>query len=168
MSKVENKNGWMYKVLTHEDRQKWAADTLQWIDAKRTFGTTEDADKKLAEMYGGLIDGTHMELQTFSSEPIIPNVARKVSASRELHFKDGESWLAYNKAYGRFAPTEGWLNNMRTSANHYGLMKIFGSRPKENYGEIYTYALNRTLGTAEGEDLKNWKFALDNRFASVS
>jgi hypothetical protein len=169
MRKAANPTGWMYKGFTEADRQKWASDTLQWIDAKRTFGTTEDADKKLAQMYGGLIDGTHMELQTADTGPIIPNVAGKVSAARELHFKDAESWLAYNQAYGRFQnPAEGWLYNMRSSANHYGLMKIFGSRPKENYGEVYAYALNKTLGTPEGKDLKDWKPALDNRFASVS
>jgi hypothetical protein len=45
---------------------------------------------------------------TFQDGPIIPNVAGKVSATRELHFKDAESWLAYNKAFGRFRrPTAG-------------------------------------------------------------
>jgi hypothetical protein len=163
-----SENTLLYRGFTEADRAQWAADTVKWLNLKRTFGTAEDADKKLAEMYGGLLTGSHMEMQSYSAEPIIPNVAGQVSASKELHFKDAESWLAYNEKYGRFSPTDGWLYNMRQSANHYGLMKMFGSKPKENYGEVYAYALNKTLGTAAEEDLKKWKFALDNRFGEVS
>jgi hypothetical protein len=57
---------------------------------------------------------------------------------------------------------------MRTSANHYGLMKVFGSRPKENFGEILAYAKNKTLGTPERIAIDKWEPALDNRFAVVS
>jgi hypothetical protein len=138
------------------------------LDLKRTFGTTQDADNKLAQMYGGLVTGDHLQMATFQDGPIIPNVAGKVSATRELHFKDAESWLAYNERFGRFSPTDGWLYNMRTAANHYGLMKVFGSRPKENFGELMAYAKNKTMGTAARIDLDTWEAALANRYAVVS
>ncbi len=160
--------GGFRKGFEMKDRMTWAAKTLNWLDAKRTFGTTEDADKKLAEMYGGLVTGDHLQMTTFQDTPIVPNVAGKVSAARELHFKDGESWLAYNKEFGRYSPTDGWLYNMRSSANHYGLMRVFGSRPKEGYGEAMAYAKNKTMGEPARVDLDKWENALNNRYAVVS
>lgn len=158
----------LYKGFTNADRDAWVAKTLPLIDAKRTFGTTVDADKKLAEMYGGLVTGSHMQMQTYAADPIIPNLAAKESAHREIHFKDGESWLAYNKLFGRYTPTQGWVENLRHAANHYGLMRVFGSKPKENYGELMAYARNKTLGTPAEQDLINWTGGLDNRFMVIS
>jgi hypothetical protein len=156
------------QAVQEANRAAWVAHTLPLLDLKRTFGTTQDADNKLAQMYGGLVTGDHLQMATFQDGPIIPNVAGKVSATRELHFKDAESWLAYNERFGRFSPTDGWLYNMRTAANHYGLMKVFGSRPKENFGELMAYAKNKTMGTAARIDLDTWEAALANRYAVVS
>jgi hypothetical protein len=58
--------GTFRKGFEQRDRETWAADTANWIDAKRMFGTAEDADKKLAEMYGGLVTGDHLEMASYS------------------------------------------------------------------------------------------------------
>jgi len=157
-----------FDPLFQEARMAWASKTLQWIDAKRTFGTTVDADKKLAEMYGGLVTGDHLEMTTVSSEPIFGNLARKVSASRELIWKSAEDQLAYMREFGRFGPTDAWLHGMRDSANKYALMKVFGSKPKENFEELLAYAKNRTTGAPERLTLDKWEQALRNRYAVVS
>lgn len=166
--------GGLRKGFEQRDREAWAAFTLQRIDAKRMFGTAKDADKKLAEMYGGLVTGDHLELRQATDEPLFGNVARKVSASREFVWKSPEAMLEYMKRYGRFTPTDGWMYSMRDSANKYALMKVFGSKPKETFEELINYAKNRTMG--EPERLALNKAAPDggqggwlrNRYAVVS
>ncbi|MCC6172077.1 MAG: hypothetical protein IT481_08615 [Gammaproteobacteria bacterium] len=153
--------------FTEDDRRAWVGDVLKWIDAERTFGGQE-ADKALAEMWGGLITGDHLDPVMPADGPIFPNVARKVSASRELHWKDAESQLAYMQKYGRFPPTEAWLHSMNYAADRYGLMKVFGSKPKEGFENLLAYAKNKTKGTAERAELDKWERALRNRYAVIS
>lgn len=161
--------------FTEEDRQAWASFTLPLIDAKRTFGTTEDADKKLAEMWGGLIDGSHMQYVSPVEGQIFPNMARRLSAERQIHFKDADAWLKYNERFGRHSPTETWLHGMSYSADRYGLMRLFGSRPKEGFENYLAYLKNNLRGTEAREELNRWApddpgagGALRNRFAVVS
>lgn len=154
--------------FTEEDRLAWVADTLGWIDAKKTFGGQE-ADQALAKMYGGMIDGSYMQpAMMLQAEPVFPNVARKVSASRDLHWKDGQSWLANNKKYGRFGATDAWLHTMSSAADQYALMKVYGSKPKEGFETDLQYLQNKTMGTAERVELDRWEKALRNRFAVIS
>ena len=158
-----------YKGFTDADRDAWVAKTLPLLNVRRTFGPqAADAQNILMKMYGGLVDGSHLDMTIYSSEPTVANLAAKESAHRVLHFKDAESWLEYNKMFGRFDPTDAWLYNMRTSANHFGLMKLYGSKPRETFGEIVNWAKNSTMGTPAHESVKAWENALDNRFKVVS
>jgi hypothetical protein len=154
--------------LWEEARQAWVAATLPRIDAKRMFGTAEDADKKLAEMFGGLVTGDHLELKTVGEDPRFFNVASHVSAERSFVWKTAEDQLAYMRQFGRYGPTDAWLYGMRDSANKYALLKVFGSKPKEQFEEILAYAMNRLVGKPEKLELQKWEPALRNRYAVVS
>lgn len=156
------------KQLWDEARMAWAAKTLQWIDAKKMFGTAEGADKKLAEMWGGLVVGDHMKLTSAAEDPIFMNVARKVSAEREFVWKSPEAQLAYMKEFGRFNPTEAWLAGMRDSANKYGLMKMFGPLPEKNFEEILAYAKTRMTGDPQKRLFEKREAGLRNRYRLVS
>lgn len=192
---ISNYAGWMFRMahdpdkmrkasnasvfrkgFDPEDRLAWVSDVLGWIDAKRTFGAQE-ADQALAKMYGGLIDGSHLNPAHWSEEPLFPNVARKVSESKDLHWKSGAAALAYNRKYGRFTPTDAWVHGMEKAADQYALMKIFGSKPKEGFETDLSFLYNKTAGTKEGMELRKWapepypgssQGALRNRFAVLS
>lgn len=155
-------------AVREENRRAWVAFVLPRIDARRMFGTAVDADKKLAEMYGGLITGGHGEPITPATEPIFPNLARKVSAERQFVWKSAEAQLEYMREFSRHSPTDAWVHGMQLSANRYGLMKTFGSKPKEGYEELYAWAINQSLGTPAEAELRTWKNALDNRFRVIS
>ncbi|MET4341932.1 hypothetical protein [Bradyrhizobium sp. RT9a] len=160
---------YFYKGFTQADREYWAHMVLHHIDAKRTFGGQwQEADKVLAEMYGGFVTGDHLEMETVSGEPLFTNVARHVSQERTLHWKSADDWLAYNKEFGRHNPTDAWLNSVNKSADHYALMKVFGSKPKENFEEIVAYAKNMAMGKPERLAIDKRENALKNRFAVVS
>jgi hypothetical protein len=122
----------------------------------------------LAEMYGGFVTGDHLEMETVSGEPQVTNVAGLVSHQRTLHWKSADDWLAYNREFGRYTPTDAWLNSVTKSADHYALMKVFGCRPKENFDEIIAYAKNRAMGQLERIAIDKRENALRNRFAVVS
>lgn len=162
--------GYLYKGFTQLDREVWASFVTQHIDAKRTFGTTEDVDKRLAEMYGGFVTGDHYEMVTVPTEadPLFPSAARKVSHERVLHWKSADDWLAYNARFGRHDATDAWLKSVESSANQYAMMKVFGSKPKENFEEILAYAKNKAMGEPERLALDKRETALRNRFAAVS
>ncbi|MGY4460278.1 hypothetical protein [Bradyrhizobium sp. LB13.1] len=85
-------------------------------------------------------------METVSGEPMFTNVARHVSQERTQHWKSADDWLAYNKEFDRHNPTDAWLNSVNKSADHYALMKVFGSKPKENFEEIIAYAKNVAMG----------------------
>jgi hypothetical protein len=160
---------YFYKGFTQADREYWAGFVSRHIDAKRTFGGAwRDADKALGEMYGGFVTGDHLELETVSGEPRMTNVAGQVSHERVLHWKSADDWLAYNKEFGRFNPTDAWLNSVTKSADHYALMKVFGSTPKENFEQIVTYAKNMAVGKPGRLAIDKRENALKNRFAVVS
>jgi hypothetical protein len=165
---TDPKSYW-YKGFTQADREYWAHKVLAHIDVKRTFGGAwQDADKHLAEMYGGFVTGDHLELETVSGEPRMTNVAGLVSHERTLHWKSADDWLAYNKEFGRHNPTDAWLQSVMKSADHYALMKVFGSTPKENFEEIIAYAKNMAMGKPERLAIDKRESALKNRFAVVS
>lgn len=158
------------KGFTQADREAWALTVLGHIDVKRTFGgQAAEADKILAEMYGGFVTGDHLEMETVSGEPMFTNIARHVSQERTLHWKSADDWLAYNRAFGRYDnPTDAWLNSVLKSADHYALMKVFGSKPKEGFEEDLVYAKNMAMGKPERLAVDKREQALRNRFAVVS
>jgi hypothetical protein len=165
---AKDPRGYFYAGFTQADREAWVAFTLQHLDQRRTFGGAE-ADQALAHMYGGFVDGSHMEATlTVTGEPGVPNIASHVSQQRVLHWKDADAWLAYNSRFGRQAPTDAWLHSLESAANHYALMKVFGSRPRENFADIVKYAQDSKMGTPERVAFDKRLPALENRFRVVS
>lgn len=156
------------KGFEQADREYWADFTLRRLDVRRTFGGHDAPDKALAEMYGGFVTGDHLEPETISGDPMFKSVARQVSQQRTLHFKDADSALEYLREFGRYTPTEAWLNSMKSSANHYALMKVFGSKPKEGFENDLAFAKNQTMGTPERAAIDKRERALRVRFDVVS
>lgn len=162
---------YFYRGFAETDRAVWVDTVLKHIDAKRTFGnrSREEVRQALSTMYGGFVTGDHLEMELAPDQKVVgPNIARKVSQERTLHWKSAEDWLAYNKTFGRYSPTDAWLHNVGSSANHLALMKVFGSRPKENFDELLTYAKNKVVGKPERLTLDKREPALRNRYAVVS
>jgi hypothetical protein len=86
---------------------KWINDTFDKLDLKRTFGTSDKqaALDALRQMWGPMRSGDHFDYGKPIDEPLYPSVAKRASATRELHFKSGKDWRAYNDQYGVSSPT---------------------------------------------------------------
>jgi hypothetical protein len=78
-------------------------------------------------------DGNHFDYGKPIEEPLYPNVARKASDSRELHFKSGKDWRAYNERYGVTNATATVVQALAIGARRAALMKEFGTRPAESF-----------------------------------
>jgi hypothetical protein len=120
---------------------KWVADSFDRLDLKRTFGT---ADRQMAldalrQMWGPMRSGDHFDYGKPIEEPLYPNVAKRASANRELHFKSGKDWREYNTQYGVTSPTRTIVQSLNTSARRIALMKEFGTKPAEAFERDLNY-----------------------------
>jgi len=117
--------------------EKWVADTMPRLDLRRTFGTADKqhAQDMLRQMWTPLKNGDHFDYGKPIDEPLHPNVGRMASATRELHFKSGKDWRAYNEQYGVGNPTHTVVQALSIGARRTALMKEFGTRPKEAFDE---------------------------------
>jgi len=114
---------------------KWVHDTFDKLDLKRTFGTSDKqaALDALRQMWSPMRSGDHFDYGKPVEEPLFPNVAKRASATRELHFKSGKDWRAYNDQYGVSNPTHTIVTSLSTAARRTALMKEFGTRPAEAF-----------------------------------
>lgn len=104
-----------------------------WRDFIRPLLDTERTtldDKALREAYVGLVSGDHLKAGAEPTGFVGPrNLAKKASASRVLHFKDADAWLAYNERFGVGTLSEAVLHSLDLAAQNVGLMRVFGTNP---------------------------------------
>lgn len=98
------------------------------LDTERT-GLDDDA---LREAYVGLVSGDHLRSGGHAPTGFMGprNLAKRVSAERVLHFKDADSWLAYNERFGVGTLSEAVMRSLDMAAQNVGLMRVFGTNPK--------------------------------------
>lgn len=98
------------------------------LDTERT-GLDDDA---LRQAYIGLVSGDHLKSGGDAPTGFMGprNLAKKASSSRVLHFKDADSWLAYNERFGRGTLSESVMGSLDMAAQNVGLMRVFGTNPK--------------------------------------
>lgn len=149
----------------------------QWRDEisglldERTFEGVTDRSEFLLAAYNGLVSGVHLKASTPEASGFKGprNLAKKVSAERVLHFKDGLSWHQYNKAYGTGSLREAFLGGLDQAGQNTGLMRRLGTNPESNWEAILD-ELQRDLMDKPVElrrfqtDRRGW---LKTRFAEV-
>ena len=105
-------------------KEKWVKDVEGFADTKRMGLLSPEAVKVvLGEIYDDIISGKYAQRAI--------NVAASVSQSRELHFKNAESFIAYNKQYGEKGLLQNTAIRVEKSARTYALMERLGVRPDE-------------------------------------
>jgi hypothetical protein len=148
MSAINREGGWVrsysgYITRTSHDADrirragplKWASDVLPRLDLRRTFGTADrqHALDMLHQMFDPMAKGDHFDYGRPLEEPLYPSLANKASATRELHFKSGKDWRAYNEDYGVSNPTQTVVSALSIGARRVALMKEFGTKPAEAF-----------------------------------
>ncbi len=162
---------------SHDPYKLERAGFSQWRDEisglldERTFEGVIDRSEFLLAAYNGLVSGVHLKASTPEASGFKGprNLAKKVSAERVLHFKDGLSWHQYNKAYGTGSLREAFLGGLDRAGQNTGLMRRLGTNPESNWEAILD-ELQRDLMDKPVEmrrfqtDRRGW---LKTRFAEV-
>lgn len=117
---------------------KWRQEIEPKLD-ERTFQNVEDREAFLRSVWDGLSTGVHLGNGTPGEAVALKgyrNVGRAMSQERTLHFKDADSWIEYNKIYGRGELRESVFSGLMMSAQNTGLMKVLGPNAEMNYESI--------------------------------
>lgn len=149
--------------------------------AKRTFDLDsmmlrsgfDDVDHYLGALYTNLASGNHLkavpdgEISGFKGPG---NVAKKLSQSREILFKDADAWYDYNAEFGARNLREGVMGGLMSNASATGLMKQFGPNPEAMLDTIRNDIIQQAKDAGEVQkvlDIQGAKGKLDNIMAAV-
>lgn len=158
-----------YKLQRAEFRQ-WRDDILPLLDS-RTFEGTSDPEAFLWATYKGLVSGVHLKSPSPDPMPFKGprNLARKVSAERVLHFKDGRAFHEYNKVYGAGSLREAFLGGLESMGQNTGLMRRLGTNPEANWNAVLDELQRGLAGDVQGlrQFASDQRGMLRTRFAEV-
>ena len=150
-------------------RQEWTAFVAPLLDAEKTFGGADPA-KFLSGAYDGLSSGIHLKSQGATDDLAFKgpgNLAKRISQERILHFKDAESFLAYNDRFGSRTLIEGIFNGLERSARDIGLMETWGTNPRAMFDDLRAALAYSNRGTDPTLATKLRAKGLEDQFAEV-
>ena len=122
---------------------KWYDDIFPLLDKAKTFDGISDAAKRrefLREAYNHLESGNFQKTSSVFGEdgktdPLTAfkgpaNLAKKLSGSRVLHFKDGASSFKYAQQYSGKPLSTSVLDGIANDAQSIALMEVLGTNPQ--------------------------------------
>jgi hypothetical protein len=113
----------------------WKASALRRFDLDRMAAESqaESVDAMLLGIYTDLASGNHMHaVRDAEGSPFKGsfNVAKKVSESRTIHFRDADAWADYNGEFGTGNLRESIMRGLEQSGLSTGLMMKLGTNPE--------------------------------------
>lgn len=128
-------------LLRQAGFDEWRNFILDKLDFEETFKGA-DPEEFLRGAYRGLSTGLHKKfkgegesnyLQGFTGPA---NLAKRASQERILHFKDADSFMAYNDKFGTRDLREGVISGLEHMARNTALMEGLGTNPVANFDKI--------------------------------
>lgn len=166
-------SGWMYRQA-HDMHKMRKAGSAGWKDYVRTrldwdrireqLGVVDaekfDTEAFLDAAWLDLSNGQHFKPDSITEikASVGPsNIAKRVSQSRALHWKDADAAFGYLQAFG---PGEGSLaetvlGGFHGSAKAAGLMKVFGPNYEANINAVSDQLQQDLLGTKQGDSWRS-------------
>ena len=151
-----------------------------WIDFitpkldQKTFDGVDDQRAWLGHVYDALVTNVHVstEGRIGMKDPAFKgasNLAKKLSQSRELHFKDDESWLDYQQAMGTGPIREQIFRSLGRAGKDEALMGRLGTNARSEYEALIQRMEEKYLGEDnEGvRYLREHKATLLNEFSQL-
>jgi hypothetical protein len=77
------------------------------------------------------------------------NIARSVSQSRSIHFRDADAWLNYMAVASDHTPSQVVIGSALRAARDAGLMRVWGTNPKHALETDFTRALNHAIANGD-------------------
>lgn len=114
----------------------WVGYAQQYFDIATIYPnrTAQHIEEQLRAQYKRIASGKHdsydpEELDLIANVPG-QNMAKKVSESRVIHFRDAESWLNYMAVASDQTPSQVIIGAAQKAARDAALMRIWGTNPK--------------------------------------
>jgi hypothetical protein len=146
---IQVRPGYMFRQ-THDSAkinstgfEAWRDFIVDKLDPEETF-RGEDPNKFLEGAYLGLISGLHKRYKGETESNFLQgfkgpaNLAKKMSQERILHFKDADSFMAYNDRFGTQGLHEAVLGNLEHMARNTALMEGLGTNPVAMFDRLVT------------------------------
>lgn len=117
-----------------KDEAAWKDAALQGFDLERMQAEMgfESVDDMLDSLYQALSTGLHLKAgptPNATQKRGLGSLANRLAKQRVIHFKDADSYLAYNKAFGAGNLREAVVHGLEKSARAVGLMQVMGTNP---------------------------------------
>lgn len=119
---------------TDADFKAWRNVAVQAFDLPQMMALSGAADpeKMLRGLWANLASGNHLKAapdDVASGFKGPANLAKKLSQSRSVIFKDADAWFDYNDRFGSGSVRESVLAGLERSADATGLMQMLGTNP---------------------------------------
>ena len=145
---------------------RWKNFIVTRLDLARTFDDenlkTGEIDKRLKLAYEVLTKGRAIGDDEATTQNSF-NLARKISEHRFFHFKDGQSWMEYNKEYGSGTLRNAVINTLRVNADRIGVLQTMGANPDIFYETLK----KRIIDTSDTPNIKQNINKADKYFITV-
>lgn len=149
--------------------EAWKEAALKHFDIERMTAENPErnVDAMLNAYYINLASGNHMkaipdeELNAAFKGPA--NLAKKLSQSREIHFKDADAWFDYNAQYGARNLREAVTGGLTLSAEKTGLLRGLGTNPKSMLQTIEQHLTEHAKAAGDIEQMNRAQAKRDMR-----
>ena len=113
--------------------EKWKSDISGFLDEDRTFFSRDMQDREnfLQQVYDNIIQNKRALADAAPDEVGMGkmSLANMMSQSRQLHFRNADSWLKYNSLYGHENPIQGIIRGIERMSANVVLIQKFGANP---------------------------------------
>lgn len=123
------KDVWKEKITPMLDRNQMRDD----------FGNVlsdEQFDSALDFVYETITTGGLNKVKDFTAPRMGKKLSSRGSERRFLYFKDAESWMAYNKQFGKGDIFTTLTDHIQTRAHDIALMDVMGPNPDDTYAAL--------------------------------
>ena len=149
----------------------WMSFIRPLLDADRTFEGVDNPAAFLRGVYDALYTGVHLsdEGGVGTKDPAFTgpaNLAKKLSESRVLHFKDADSWLDYQEKFGTGTLLEQVYGSLGRASRAQALLSRWGTNPEAEWDQDLRWAAEKFRGehNAAVDALQQAKPMLKTRF----
>lgn len=125
------------KKIRKASQEDWKGFIKSRLDPEKTFGDS-DPDEYLDSVYIDIYSNHILKHDVAQSDNVAAfkgfrNIAKNVSQSRKLHFKDADAWYEYNERFGTQTLHQSFMGSVEMAAKQKVLMESYGTNPKANY-----------------------------------
>lgn len=144
-------------------KDKWIAFMSERLDRTRSFGGDyAELNTALSSAYDAMVSGVRLSDPAQQDAKLFQftgpaNLAKKLSRSRELHFKNHKAWNEWNNEFGMKSLHEGIIESIAKNAEDTALLERFGTNPEAMMKEIFRKIVEKNrnkMKAGNGEEKK--------------